>query len=195
LNHPLSIAAFGVLIVIPLLAAADKPEYPKIVQKTLYADDVRGKPSPDFNVQTWLTSQPERRGKVAIIDFWATWCPPCRETIPELNAFQSKFKDDLVVIGISSESPDTLKEFMGKTDMKYAVASDASDKMAQSIHVSGIPHVLVISTDGIVRWQGFPLSSEEPLTEDIVKQVIDADPGVVAHHAAETGRGVATTQP
>lgn len=67
--------------------------------------------------------------------------------------------------------------------MDYSVAIDPDKKMDLAINVKGIPHVLIISTDGIVRWQGFPFSSEEPLTADIVKQIIDADPGVAARHA------------
>jgi thiol-disulfide isomerase/thioredoxin len=162
--------------------AADAPAYPKSIQKELYADDVRGKPAPPFSVGTWLTPEPDRAGKVVLIDFWATWCPPCRATIPELNDLQAKFKDDLVVIGVGDEPVDTLKTFMQKTKMDYAVATDPEKKMNSAIHVSGIPHVILISTDGVVRWQGFPLSDAEPLTADIVKQVIAADPGVAARH-------------
>jgi hypothetical protein len=55
--------------------------------------------------------------------------------------------------------------------------------MKNDIKVTGIPHVIIVSTDGIVRWQGFPLSDEEHLTEDIVRRVIEADPGVKARHA------------
>ena len=112
----------------------------------------------------------------SLMPFLGDLCPPCRATIPELNGYQTKFKDDLVVIGVSDETPDMLKDFMAKTQMDYAVASDTTGKMKQAIHVTGIPHVLIISTDGIVRWQGFPLSGEDPLTEQIVQQVIDADP-------------------
>lgn len=186
-------AALAALTILPVLIAADAPQYPQSVNKTLYADDIRGKPAPELYVQKWLTDEPDRKGKVMLIDFWATWCPPCRATIPELNGYHEKFKEDLAVIGISDESTDTLKDFMAKTEMKYAVASDPSGKMSHAINVQGIPHVIIISTDGIVRWQGFPLSSEEPLTEAIVKQIIDADPGVAARHKAASTQP--TTQP
>ena len=165
---------------LPALLAADKAEYPKEVKKKLYADDVRGKKAPDFAVQSWLTGEPDRKGKVVLIDFWATWCSPCREAIPELNALQAKFKDHLVVIGVSDETEETVREFMESTKIEYAVALDAKKQMSDAIHVHGIPHVLIISTDGIVRWQGFPFSDEEPLTADIVQQIIIADAGVAA---------------
>jgi len=190
-----SLATFTALLLVPLLLSAAQPEYPQPVHKKLYADDVRGKPAPTFEVAQWLTDEPDRRAKVVLIDFWATWCGPCRRTIPELNSFQAKFKDDLVVIGVSDETPDVLKAFMAKTEMDYAVATDPDATMKHAIHVTGIPHVLIISTDGIVRWQGFPLSQQEPLTEAIVKQVIDADPGAAARHAAASGQATPTRQP
>src|SRR4051812_42115492 len=72
------------------------PGYPAIVQKDLarYAShDFRGLRAPAFTVQKWLTTEPKRKDKVVLIDFWATWCPPCRALIPELNDFQTEFKD------------------------------------------------------------------------------------------------------
>jgi cytochrome c biogenesis protein CcmG, thiol:disulfide interchange protein DsbE len=179
------ISALAVALLASFLLAADKAEYPKSVDKNLYADDVRGKKAPDFSVGTWLTPEPSRKGKVVLIDFWATWCPPCREAIKELNKFQEQFKDDLVVIGVSDEDADKVKDFMTSTKIDYSVAVDGEKKMNKAIHVSGIPHVLIISTDGIVRWQGFPFSQEEPLTADIVKQIIDADPGVAERRAGQ----------
>jgi cytochrome c biogenesis protein CcmG, thiol:disulfide interchange protein DsbE len=183
-----SMTAVSILLALSLVAAGTA-EYPKSVEKKLYADDVRGKKAPEFFVEKWLTAEPDRKGKVVLIDFWATWCGPCRKSIPELNQFQKQFKDDLVVIGVTDETADTVTQFMKGTEMSYGVALDSSKKMSDAIKVAGIPHVLIISTDGIVRWQGFPLSDEEPLTDTIVKQVIDADPGVAARRASEGGAG------
>ena len=67
--------------------------------------------------------------------------------------------------------------------MNYAVAVDTTGKMSKTINIRGIPHVLVISTDGIVRWQGFPLADDDPLTDKTIQQIVDADPGVAARHS------------
>ncbi len=152
------------------------PDYPPYTKKELYAEkDLRGKPAPKFEVGTWLTgSEPSRKGKVVLIDFWATWCPPCRELIPELNGYQQKFGKDLVVIGVSDESADVVKSFMAKTKMNYNVAVDPKGHMSGYLGVKGIPHVIVITPDGIVRWQGFPLGEEDRLTEDKLSQIIKA---------------------
>ena len=165
------------LAILATFALAFQQGYPKVVtDKTLYADtDLRGKKAPDFFVEKWLnTSGVDTRGKVVLIDFWATWCPPCRELIPEMNGYKAKFKDKLVVIGISDEPAATVQEFMKKTKMDYSVGIDTKRHMFAKLGVKGIPHVMIISPDGIVRWQGFPGSAEDPLTEKVIQQVIDA---------------------
>jgi thiol-disulfide isomerase/thioredoxin len=171
------ISAVLAALMVSTVFAADKPGYPKSVEKKLYADDVRGKKAPEFSVAKWITDEPDRKGKVVLIDFWATWCPPCREAIKELNKFSDQFKD---------ESAETIKTFMAANKISYPLAIDPDKKMSKAINVAGIPHVLIISTDGVVRWQGFPLSNEEPLSADIVKQVIDADPGIAERKAKNT---------
>ena len=187
-------ALFAALLFVTLLLSVAQGEYPEPVQKSLHADDLRGKPAPAFEVGQWITDEPDRRGKVVLIDFWATWCGPCRRAMPELNELQARFKDDLVVIGISDQAPDIIRTFMAKTELDYSVATDPDATMKREIHVTGIPHVLIISTDGIVRWQGCPLTKQEPLTEAIVQQIIDADPGVSARHAAASGQSTPAHQ-
>lgn len=158
----------------PLRFASSDSGYPKPVEKNLYAgQDLRGKAAPKLVVEKWVTGNaPSTKGKVVLIDFWATWCPPCREFIPELNNWQKEFSKDLVVIGVSDEHSDVIKNFMKSTKMAYNVGIDTKEKMMQSIEIKAVPHVLVITPDNVVRWQGFPGSDEEPLTESILKQII-----------------------
>lgn len=118
---------------------------------------------------------PDTTGKVVLVDLWATWCGPCRKLIPELNQMQEKFKDDLVIIGISGEKESVVRSFLDRTPVSYAMGLDPNTSIEKSLGVSGIPHVLVISSDNIVRWQGYPLSNQDPLTESTLRQIIAAD--------------------
>ena len=152
-------------------------DYPPAVKtKTLYAThDFRGMKGPEIVVQKWLTGiAPETKGKVVLLDLWATWCPPCRATISELGKWQKQYPRDLVVIGISDESETVVTNFMKTTPMPYFVGIDSKKVTNKVIGVQGIPHVLVISADGIVRWQGFPLDDKDPLTDEKLAQIIKA---------------------
>ncbi|MCE9559855.1 MAG: TlpA family protein disulfide reductase [Armatimonadetes bacterium] len=170
-------ASFAVLALTTTLAHAQKVEFPSIVtEKTLYAkNDLRGKKAPKFEVEKWLTGDaPALKGKVIVIDFWATWCPPCRELIPEMNEWAKKFSKDIVFIGVSDEKEETVRGFMEKTKFEYHLALDSQKKMSKALGIEGIPHVIVISPDGIVRWQGFPLDDKDKLTADILDQIVKA---------------------
>jgi len=172
-----------------LQAQSAQPEWPKKIEKKLYAADFRGKKAPELQIEEMITGKVDRKGKVVMVDFWATWCDPRRGLIPEINKYQEQFKDDLVVIGISDEQPAVVRNFMKTTDMKYAQAIDTKGRTKKALNVSGIPHVIIMSTDGIVRWQGFPPSAEDPLTDKIIRQIIESDPGVQARRASEKKAG------
>jgi cytochrome c biogenesis protein CcmG/thiol:disulfide interchange protein DsbE len=157
------------------VAAAEFPPYSNSVS----ANDVRGTRAPDFYVQEWITERPDAKGKVVIIDFWATWCGPCVAAIPHMNELADAFRGDVEVVGISSEANGKfqqgmkgLSESKGVTlnSFRYAVALDPSKRMSSAIGVRGIPHVLVMSPDWVVRYQGGPSS----LTKDVMKQIVEA---------------------
>lgn len=166
-----------VLLASPSQAAPASAEFPPIVTaKKLYAKtDLRGKAAPKLAFGEWLTTAPKVfEGKTVLIDFWATWCGPCIELIPKLNDWHTKFKGDLVIVGLSDEKPETIKAFLAKTPVSYAMATDAKRVLSSKLGIEGIPHVMVISPDGIVRWQGFPPMSEDPLTTEKLEQIIKA---------------------
>lgn len=139
--------------------------------KRLWARSFLNQKAPDLIVEKWLTPEPDCRGKFVLIDFWATWCPPCREAIPELNAYHEKFGDKLVVIGISNESEEAVRRLVNP-QIEYSIAIDTLSRTKNAVGVTGIPHVLILDPQGIVRWEGYPFLQGYELSEKVVADII-----------------------
>lgn len=139
--------------------------------KQLWAKSVLNEKAPELTVEEWISEKPDLKGKFVIIDFWATWCGPCRGAIPKFNELQKKFKNDIVIIGLSDESAEKIKAFK-ETPIEYANAVDTKGTMKKALEVKGIPHVIVIDPQGIVRWEGFPMLKGHELTPEILEELI-----------------------
>jgi thiol-disulfide isomerase/thioredoxin len=127
-----------------------------------------GKELPSLGVD-YLDKTPDIKGKPAIVEFWATWCGPCKTTIPHLNQLQKKFgPDGLVVIGITAEDENTVKDFRKKLPMEYSVALDKKE-LGQKLGIQTIPHAFLVGKDGKVVWEGNPVGLKEADVEKIVK--------------------------
>ena len=102
-------------------------------------------------------------GGTYVVEFWATWCPPCRTSIPHLTELQEKFKDkNVTFVGVSQEGLNTVKPFvkeMGES-MDYTVAVDQNGQTTSAylapFGVRGIPHAFVVK-DGKLAWHGHPM--------------------------------------
>ncbi len=92
------------------------------------------------------------RGKVVIINFWATWCPPCRAEIPDLIALQAKYRDQLQIIGISEdeESAETVKRFAAEHKMNYPIVMTTRDLERSFPSVSALPTSFIVDRDSRV---------------------------------------------
>lgn len=165
----------------PRSAKADSgasAEYPAITGSVGSARDLRGQSAPPFAVDRWISPEPNARGKVAIVDFWATWCGPCVASIPHMNGLANEFRGEVECVGISDERMNDFEKGLDRaeldgTSFAYSLALDPRGRMKNAFQIKGIPHVVVISSDWIVRWQGHP----SRLTSAIVQQIVDADPG------------------
>jgi thiol-disulfide isomerase/thioredoxin len=122
-------------------------------------------PLPDLKVD-YLKSTPDLKGKVVILEFWATWCPPCRDSIPHLNKLYASLKDKgLEIVGVTDEDKRTIREFTKKVPMDYPVAIDRDDKLSKAFGVRGIPHAVVADRTGKIVWEGHPMQLNEKSLE------------------------------
>jgi len=94
------------------------------------------------------------RGKIVVLDFWATWCGPCVKAIPEYLEAVSRFDSDRVrFVGVNqSESAEVITAFLKRRDWKFDVALDQNGGVGLSYGVTGIPHTVVIDGEGKVAW-------------------------------------------
>jgi thiol-disulfide isomerase/thioredoxin len=89
------------------------------------------------------------RGKIVLVNFWATWCPPCRVEMPALDAIYTRFESQgLVILSISDEKPETVESFLSRTTYHPPVLIDAGDTVHKLFHVDGIPHTFVYDRKG-----------------------------------------------
>jgi len=140
--------------------------------KKLWAKSILNEKAPELVVQKWITPQPVTNGKFVLVDFWATWCGPCKRAIPELNNFNKKFGDRLVVIGISDEPVETVNQ-LKDVKIEYYSAVDTRARVKNKLNVTGIPHCILIDPKGIVRWEGFPSLDGFPLTEEVIANLLE----------------------
>src|SRR5439155_1211873 len=121
-----------------------------------------GDPAPKLGVKEFVKGEPItklEKGKTYVVEFWATWCGPCRVSIPHLTEMQKKFADQGVVfVGVSDEPADTVKPFVEKMGdkMEYVVAIDPARKTHEgymkAFGVGGIPHAISIWRFRRPRW-------------------------------------------
>jgi cytochrome c biogenesis protein CcmG, thiol:disulfide interchange protein DsbE len=138
--------------------------------KKMYAKSFYHQKAPEFVVEKWLSEEPSMEGKFVMIDFWATWCGPCKRAIPKINEWAEKYKDQMVVVGLSDE-PGSKVLSMKTPVMEYYSAIDTEKRLKNTYQVTGIPHIVVVDPNGIVRWQGFPFLRGHELTEAVLEEL------------------------
>jgi len=110
----------------------------------------------------FLGDKPVLTGHPFLIEFWATWCPPCRASIAHLNDLNKKYHDrGLQIVGISDESKTAVERFRAHTPMQYSVALDKHQKLATEFQVETIPQAWLFDKDGRLIWSGHPQEIDE----------------------------------
>lgn len=160
-----------------------------------------GSPAPALSIDQWIKGGPVNVGpgdKVYVVEFWATWCPPCRKSIPHLTELQKKFKDKgVVVVGVSREGADEVRPFVeGKgAEMDYAVATDkdgeTSAKYMDAFKQEGIPAAFVVDKQGKIVWVGHPMDGLDFVVEEVVNGTYSVEKTKAREAKREEMRGAA----
>ena len=143
-----------------------------------------GRPVPAY-AATPLTGGPgslaELRGRVVLLNVWATWCVPCRTELPELQSLHVRYAPQgLALIGVSIDAgadADRVKEYAQARGVRYALWLDADDRISATFYAVGVPATYVIGRDGVLRWRRVgPLQRDEPELNTALQKAL-AEPG------------------
>jgi len=139
-----------------------------------------GDQAPKIDVAHWITAEgPEKfeKDKIYVVEFWATWCPPCRASIPHITKLQKQYNDyDVRMLGISDEPLPTVVNWLNEKDdegtrwfdkIGYTIATDP-DRSTYNAYMKaagqrGIPTAFVIGRTQRIEWIGHPMELDEPL--------------------------------
>lgn len=115
-----------------------------------------GSPAPHFELTSrggGTASVAAHAGRVVLLDFWATWCDPCRLSFPEYQALSARYGDNLVILAISEDDEvDGIDGFVRETGATFPVAWDGDKSVAQRYQISGMPTLFIIDKSGLVRF-------------------------------------------
>ena len=130
----------------------DEPRYTAAISK-LQADDQHYSESDftltDLQKRKWTLKR--LRGKVVLVNFWATWCPPCRREVPDLEALDKRFRNQgLVILAITDEKASKVRPFLSQQRINYPVLLDPGHKVKELFRVNGIPDTFIYDREGLM---------------------------------------------
>jgi peroxiredoxin len=149
-----------------------------LVAASAHAALTPSQPAPDFTLHAMSGSNlrlQEQRGRVVLVNFWATWCGPCREEMPKLNQLYEKYRSaGFVLLGVNvDDDPRNATAVATKLGVKFPVLLDTDKQVIKSYDVSTMPSTVLIDRDGRVRFlhRGY-LSGYEDTYEKQIRELL-----------------------
>ena len=174
----IALALFAALAGCILLAGCSENSGPAASEDLSAPEEL--KTAPEFDLEkldgTFLKSA-DLKGKVIIVDFWATWCAPCIQEIPNFNALSEKFGKDVVMLGVTLESGsrESVQSEVKELNIKYPIVM-GNDKMVEGFGgLIGYPTTFLVSKDWKIyqRYLGLRLNKKDVIDKDIQTLLAD----------------------
>jgi thiol-disulfide isomerase/thioredoxin len=148
-------------------ASVDNPQYAAAIAKLEADDQARQKADftlTDLQGKSWTLR--ELHGKIVLVNFWATWCPPCRKEMPDLDALYKRFKDQgLVILAVDDEEAGKVKPFLAERPVTYPILLDPGRKVNDLFHIDGIPKSFVYDREGKLVAQSIDMRTQKQFLE------------------------------
>lgn len=166
----------------PHPSAAPKPNVADVPKEAVIRLASNPQPTPPFLLRALdgqLISTADWHGRVVLLNFWATWCPPCRDEIPEMIELQNRFKDKLEIIGISmDDSPaDEVKHFADDMKIDYPIVMGSGTLSREYGGVPALPTTFVVNPEGgiVQKHEGlFPIGTYDAEIRALLGMPVDA---------------------
>lgn len=174
---------FGVLLIVLLIGIAgfnlynDRKEVTEIDSTGIAVSDDQtgiaiGDRAPDFKVQTMDGKEvnlSDYKGKKVFLNFWATWCPPCKAEMPHMQAFYEEQPEDVEILAVNlEESTEKAADFAKQYELTFPILMDADGTVAETYEVYTIPTTYVLNEDGTVH-QKIVGPMDEPMMQELIK--------------------------
>ncbi len=140
---------------IPTMAEVQGGEARQAGRPSAKKSKMEGKPAPDFSIPTIdgkSFTLSDYRGKIVFLNFWATWCPPCKEEMPSMQKLHKHLEGtDFVMLTVSiDEKPELIEPYMKELGLDFIVGLDPKSEIANMYGLTGVPETFLISRSGIV---------------------------------------------
>lgn len=164
----LVIIAVGVIILIISLISFFRPSESTGIEQPRLNTRMSNFEAADLN-GNWV-SLDDYAGYVILINTWATWCPPCKAEMPDLNAFYKKYQNQgFVVLAINAgEAPATAQSFSDEYHLDFPVLVDPDYRLMDALKISAYPTSILVDRDGIVRSIRVGMHTPQTLTDEVL---------------------------
>ena len=171
--------SFGVIFALSVPKNNATPENPNAILQETHTSAAENKPAPDFtlkNLQQQSLTLSQLKGKVVMLNFWASWCEPCKEEMPSMQRLYKQMQGkpfEIIAVSIDKEES-KMKEFLTKFPVTFPILRDPDEQIAKKHYaITGVPETFVIDSKGnIIRHVIGSFDWDHPQLIELLKQLL-----------------------